>query len=83
MKRRIAAGFAVLAVMGGVGWMVASQHESSARLEDVSLIKQSEHTNPGPTEALAGIRIRISPSDFDKQLSERVHEVPHIAVAGE
>jgi hypothetical protein len=81
MKRLIAAGVSILAVAAGVGWKLASHPESATTLEDVSLIQHSEHSQPGPTEALAGIRIRLSPSDFDDAMSVKASEVPKIAVA--
>jgi hypothetical protein len=83
MKRKITAALAIVATVVGVGWKLASQHETSAGLHDVSLIESSERSNPGPTEALAGIRIRLSPSDFDAQISAAAHQVPQIAVAAE
>ena len=73
----------ILAVVAGVGWKLASHPETSARLQDVSLIQRSEHSQPGPTDALAGIRIRLSPSDFDDAIRAKAHEVPQIAVAAE
>jgi hypothetical protein len=81
MTRKIKAGLAILAVMIGVGWKLAGHPETSARLQDIRLIQGSEHSHPGPTGALAGIRIRLSPSDFDDQIKARAHEVPQIAVA--
>ena len=83
MKRRIAAGLSILAVVAGVGWKLASHPETSARLQDISLIQHSEHSQPGPTKELAGIRIRLSPSDFGYDLKETTHEVPQITVAAQ
>jgi hypothetical protein len=64
MKRGIAAGLSILAVAAGVGWKVASHAESSAALREVSLKQSSEHSQPGPATALAGIRIRLSGSEI-------------------
>jgi hypothetical protein len=81
MRRSIAAGAAILAVMAGVGWKLASHPGSSARLQDIRLVQGSERSYPGPTNALAGIRIRLSPSDFDNRVLASAHEVPRIALA--
>lgn len=79
MKRHIAAGLSVLAVVAGVGWRLASHPETSAGLQEISLKQRSEHSRPGPTNALAGIRIRLSGS----ALRANDHEVPQISVAAE
>jgi hypothetical protein len=83
MKRQLAAGLAILAVVAGVGWKIASHPETSAGLQDIKLVPHSEHSNPGPTDALAGIRIRLSPSDFNDQIVASAHEVPRIPVAAQ
>ena len=83
MNRHIAAGLSIVAVVASVGWKLASHPETSAGLQDISLIQRSEHSNPGPTKALAGIRIRLSPSDFDGQIRATAHEVPQVAVVAE
>jgi hypothetical protein len=83
MKRQIVAGLSIVAVVAGVGWKLASHPETSARLQDVSLIPRSEHSQPGPTNALAGIRIRLSPSDFGYEVTAKDHNVPQISVAAE
>ncbi len=83
MKRQIAAGVAILAVVAGVGWKLASHPETSASLQDIRLIQHSEHSHPGPTDALAGIRIRLSPSDFNDTIRAKAHHVPQIAVVAE
>jgi hypothetical protein len=83
MKRQVVAGLSILAVVAGVGWKLASHPETSTGLQDVRLIQRSEHSNPGPKDALAGIRIRLSPSDFDEQINAAHHEVPQIAVTPE
>lgn len=81
MNRKILMAFSILAVAAVVGWKVASQPETSTGLRNISLIQGSEHSQPGPTNALAGIRIRLSPSDFDGAIRATAHEVPTIAVA--
>ena len=83
MKRQIAAGVSILAVVAGVGWKLASHPETSARLKDIGLIQRSEHSHPGPTDALAGIRIRLSPNDFDDTIRAKAHQVPQIAIVPE
>ena len=83
MKRHIAAGLSILAVAAGVGWKLASHPETSAGLQDISLIQRSEHSHPGPTNALAGIRIRLSPSDFGYEIRATAHKVPQISLAAE
>ncbi len=83
MKRQIAAGVSILAVVAGVGWKLASHPETSARLQDIRLIQRSEHSHPGPTDALAGIRIRLSPSDFDDEIRAKANQVPKIAIVAE
>ena len=83
MRRQITAGLSILAVVASVGWKLANHPESSAGLQDISLIQHSEHSHPGPTNALAGIRIRLSPSDFAYELRSRAHQVPQISLAAE
>jgi hypothetical protein len=83
MKRHIAAGLSILAVVTSVGWKLASHPATSAGLEDISLIQRSEHSHPGPTNALAGLRIRLSPSDFGYEVTATAHKVPQISLAAE
>jgi hypothetical protein len=83
MKRQMVAGVSILAVVAGVEWKLASHPETSVRLQDVSVIQRSEHSHPGPTDALAGIRIRLSPSDFDDAIRTKAHQVPQIGLATE
>jgi hypothetical protein len=83
MKRRIAAGLSILAVMGGVGWKLLTHPDTSAGLQEIRLIQGSEHAHPGPEQALAGIRIRLSPSDFALAVQDTEHEVPQISLAAE
>ena len=83
MKRQITAGLAILAVVVSMGWKLASHPETSAGLQQIRLIQRSEHSSPGPTRALAGIRIRLSPSDFDGEIRATAQEVPQIATTAE
>ena len=79
MKRHIAAGLSVLAVAAGVGWTLASHPETSTGLQQISLKQHSEHSHPGPANALAGIRIRLSGSE----IRAADYKVPQIALAAE
>jgi len=83
MKRLILAGVSIFAVVAGVGWRLASHPETSARLRDVSLIEHSEHSHPGPNDALAGVRVRLSPSDFSYEFSATARKVPQISLTQE
>ncbi len=83
MKRQIAAGTAILAVVAGVGWKLASHPGTAAGLRDLSLIQSSEHSHPGPTDALAGIRIRLSPSDCNDAIRAKGHQVPQVTLTPE
>jgi hypothetical protein len=83
MKRSIVAVLSVLGVATGVGWKVASHPETSARLQEIRLKQQSERSQPGVNGALAGIRIRISPSDFGYELRAPAEKVPQISLAVE
>jgi hypothetical protein len=79
MKRRITMGLSILAVATGVGWMLAGHTESSTGLQQVSLVQHSEHSQPGPNNALAGIRIRLGGSEVRAMDSK----VPQISLAAE
>lgn len=83
MKRYVAAGLSILAVATGVGWKLARHPETSAGLQEVSLRRHSEHSHPGPTNALAGIRIRLSASDFGYEIRATDQKVPQISMAAE
>jgi len=83
MKRQIAAGLSIVAVVAGVGWKLASRPATSTALEDIRLIQHSEHAHPGPSDALAGIRIRLSPSDFGYEITVPAREVPQVFMAAE
>jgi hypothetical protein len=82
MKRNIAMGLAILAAAAVVQWKLVSHPDTSASLQDIKLIQHSEHSNPGPTDALAGIRIRLSPSDFN-DTDGLTSQVPQIALAAD
>ena len=81
MKRYVLAALSILAVAATVGWKLASHPETSVGLQEISLIQNSEHSQPGPTNALAGIRIRLSPSDFGYDIAATADEVPQISLA--
>jgi hypothetical protein len=83
MKRHIAAGLAILAVAAGVGWKLASHPETSTGLQEVRLNQHSEHSRPGPTTALAGIRFRLSGSDFGYAVKATDHKVPEVPLAAD
>jgi hypothetical protein len=82
MRRRIAAGLSILAVVTGVGWKLASHRERSVGLQEISLKQHSEHSHPGPNNALAGIRIRLMPFDFGYGI-RATDKVPQISLAAE
>ena len=81
MKRHIAAGLSIVAVVAGVGWKLASRPATSTGLDEIRLIQRSEHSHPGPSDALAGIRIRLSPSDFGWEITVPARKVPQVSVA--
>jgi hypothetical protein len=81
MKRTIVAGLSILAVVAGVGWKLASHPETSTGLQEVSLAQGSEHSHPGPTAALARVRVRLSPSDFAYEAKAATAKVPRITLA--
>jgi hypothetical protein len=81
--KKFTVSVSVLAVAAVVGWKVTSHRETSTGLQDIKLIEHSEHSHPGPSNALAGIRIRLSPSDFDDAIKATPGEVPQIALAAE
>jgi hypothetical protein len=81
MKRRIAAGLSILAVAATVGWKLARHPETSAGLQEVRLKQHSERSHPGPTDKLAGIRIRLSPRDSSDEIRATNHNVPQVSLA--
>ena len=83
MKRHIAAGLSIIAVVACVGWKLSRRPATSTQLEDIRLIQRSEHSHPGPTEQLAGIRIRLNPGDFGREMAVPARDVPRVSVAAE
>jgi hypothetical protein len=83
MKRNIVAYLSIVSVMAIVGWKLATHPAVSAGLHDISLVPRSEHSHTGPTHELAGIRIRLSPTDFDYEIGAREDQVPQISLAAE
>lgn len=81
MKRHIAAGLSILALVAGVGWKLASRPQTSAGLQEISLEQSSEHSQPGSVAALARVRVRLSPSDFGYEAKAAVAKAPRIAFA--
>jgi hypothetical protein len=81
MKRFLIAGFSVLTVAGMMSWKLSNHAESSVSLQDISVIKDSEHTHQAPNNELAGFRIRLSPSDFGLEITAPAHAVPQIDLA--
>ena len=81
MKRSMIIALLICAAAATVGWKLASHPETSVELQEISLIQNSEHSQPGPTNALAGIRIRISPSDFGYDIEATADAVPQISLA--
>ena len=81
MQRYVLAVLSILAVAAGVGWKLASHPETSVGLQDVSLDQRSEHSHPGPTNAVARLRIRVSASDFGHEHQGSADKVPQIALA--
>ena len=83
MKQHFIAALSIVGVVATVGWKLSSRPEASVVLQDISLIQSSEHSYPGPINALAGFRIRLSPSDFGYDIKATPHSVPEIALAAE
>jgi len=79
--RYVIVTFSIFTAAATVGWRLASHPETSVELQEISLIQNSEHSQPGPTNALAGIRIRISPSDFGYDIGATTDAVPQISLA--
>src|SRR6478736_1855031 len=77
MKRYIAAVLSIL----GVAWKLASHPETSLGLHDVSLKKNSERSLP--SNAVARMRVRVSPSDLDDELRVSPDKVPQVSLAAE
>jgi hypothetical protein len=81
MKRYVLAALSICAAAATVGWTLASHPETSVELQEISLIQNSEHSQPGPTKELAGIRIQLSPSDFGYDIAATADAVPQISLA--
>jgi hypothetical protein len=81
MKRYVLAALSIFAAAATVGWTLASHPETSVELQEISLIQNSEHSQPGPTKELAGIRIQLSPSDFGYDIAATADAVPQISLA--
>ena len=79
MKRYIAAVLSILGVAVGVGWNLAGHSETSLGLHDVSLKKNSERSLPSDT--VARLRIRVSPSDLGYELRVSPDKVPQVSLA--
>ncbi len=82
MRRHIVALLSILAVVAGVGWKLASHPETSTGLQEIRLSRHSERSHPGPSNALAGIRIRLSGSDL-REVNATHHEIPQVSLAAE
>lgn len=83
MKSRITVALAIAAVAAGVGWKLSRSAEPSVPLHDIRVVQGSERAYPGPGEALAGIRIRISPSDLADERLATAQDVPRIDVSAQ
>ena len=81
MKRYVIVALLIFAAAATVGWTLASYPETSVELQEIILIQNSEHSQPGPTKQLAGIRIRLSPSDFGYDIGATADAVPQISLA--
>ena len=81
MQRYVLAALSIVAAAATVGWTLARHPETSVELREISVIENSEHSQPGPTNTLAGIRIRISPSDFGYDIGATADAVPQISLA--
>lgn len=79
MKRYIAAVLSILGVAAGVGWKLASHPETSLGLHEVSLKKNSERSLP--SDAVARLRVRVSPSDLGYELRVSPDKVPQVSLA--
>jgi hypothetical protein len=81
MKRYVVIALSIFATAAIVGWKLASYPETSVELQEITLIQNSEHSQPGPAKELAGLRIRLSPSDFGYDIAATAGAVPQIAAA--
>ena len=76
-------GFPIAEKLAHQAAFVASHPGTSAGLDEISLNPSSEHSDPGPTKTLAGIRIRLSGSDSGYASRATDHKVPQISLAAE
>ena len=83
MKQHFLAALSIVGAVGIVEWKLSSRPEAFVGLQDIGIIRSSEHSYPGPINALAGFRIRLSPSDFGYDIKAAPHSVPKIALAAE
>ena len=81
MKRYVIVALLIFAAAATVGWTLASYPETSVELQEILLIQNSEHSQPGPTKELAGVRIQLSPSDFGYDIAATADAVPQISLA--
>jgi hypothetical protein len=80
MKRYIAAVLSILGVAAGVGWKLANHPGTSLGLHEVSLKKNSERSLP--SDAVARLRIRVSPSELGYELQVvSPDKVPQVSLA--
>ena len=83
MKRYVVIALSIFAAAAIVGWKLASYPETSVELQEIILIQNSEHSQPGSTTELGSIRVRLSPSDFGYEIGATADAVPHISLAAE
>ena len=83
MKRYVVIALSIFAAAAIVGWKLASYPETSVELQEISLVQNSEHSQPGATNLLAGVRIRLSPSDFGYDIGATADAVPQISLTAE
>jgi hypothetical protein len=81
MKRYIAAVLSILGVATGVGWKLSHHPETSLGLQDVSLTQHSERSHP--SNAVARLRIRVSPNDLGYALRVSPDKVPTVSLAAQ
>jgi hypothetical protein len=81
MKRHLAAALSILAVVAAVGFQLAAHPDTSTSLGDVKLVPHSEHSQPVTGDKLAGIRIRLTPTDLDDVIRSNAKDVPSVALA--
>jgi hypothetical protein len=80
MKRHLAIALSLVAVVAAVGVRVATHPDRSTPLDNVRLVPQSEHSND-VGDKLAGIRIRLTPTDLDDVIRSAARDIPQVALA--